>query len=560
MLEGEDADATLHSMFASIRTVPGRLWAMSVLSAVLQILPFPIAGPVPMWRRAFCWFCLTPLLWALLSRDKTRRELNPVQAAWLSYLSGIAWYLGNCYWIYPTMHVYGSIASPAALGILVLFSLYVGLYHALFGWLFGHLHRAYGRQLALLFSPFVWVGVELARARITGFPWDLLGYTQVDNLTLTRLAPWTGVMGLSLVVAFANVLWLLRAPAGRKSPAYGAIAAVVIVAGAALMAKRGAPSYAEYSNEAVLVQDNLRVGAERVEPRESKAALLASLADLSSHPSYFAPMHKMVDGYWPVSAANRDAGLHTPSLVLWPEAPTDFLDNDPGFRGTLSKLAREEHAPVISDAIAVLPPAPGEENFRYFNAASFFSADGTYAGHYAKMHLVPFGEYTPYKQLFFFAGHLLDNVGGFTPGQERTLFRTGGHSYGTFICYESIFGDEVREFAKSGADLLMNVSDDGWYGDSSAPWEHLDMIRMRAIENHRWILRATNTGVTGSIDPYGRVVAQMPRHVRGSVLVPFGYRTDVTFYTQHGDWPGWMCAGITAGALLVGLARKREVH
>ncbi len=367
-------------------------------------------------------------------------------------------------------------------------------------------------------------------------------------------------MGLSLVVALVNVLWLVRVSVSRKSSAHGAIAAAVIVAGATVTTKYGAPAYANYTDAAVLVQDNLRVGAERTGPAESKDALLASLADFSKHPSYFAPTHKMVDGSWPVTTASHDQELRKPNLVLWPEAPTDFMDSDPSFRGTLSRLARDRGAPVISDAVAVLPPAPGERTPRYFNAASFFSADGSYSGHYAKMHLVPFGEYTPYKQIFFFAGHLLDNVGGFTPGQERTLFHTGGHSYGTFICYESIFGDEIREFVENGADLLVNVSDDGWYGDSSAPWEHLDMVRMRAIENHRWVLRATNTGVTGSIDPYGRMVAQMPRHVRGAVLAPFGYETDLSFYTKYGDWIGWLCAGVTAGLAAVALLRRRQVH
>ncbi len=548
-------------MLASLRDIPLRLWLLSLLSAVLQVLPFPIAGPVPPWRRLACWICLTPILWALLSVNKAARSLTPAQAAWLSYGSGVLWYLGSCYWVFPTMHVYGDIATPAALGILLLFSLYVGLYHAFFGALVGFLHRSYGRAAALWFVPFAWVGVELARARITGFPWDLLGNTQVDNLTLTKLAPWTGVMGLSLVVALVNALWLVRVQVRNKRSNYAAIlAAAVLCVSLTLLTRRGAPTYAEYNDTAVLLQDNLKVGAERVGPPESLSELVTSFTELTEHPSYFAPLHKMVDGYWPVTMATRDMGPFRPGLVLWPEAPTDFIESDPRLRGSLSQLAKQAHAPVIADSMGVLPPEPGERQPRAFNSASFYTADGTYSGHYDKMHLVPFGEYTPYKQLFFFAGHLLDNVGGFTPGRERILFRTGGHQYGTFICYESIFGDEIREFAKNGADLLVNLSDDGWYGDSSAPWEHLDMVRMRAIESRRWVLRATNTGVTGSIDPYGRVVAQMPRHVRGSVLVPFGYRNDVTFYTRHGDWLGWICAGITAGALAVGLLRKRQVH
>ena len=188
-----------------------------------------------------------------------------------------------------------------------------------------------------------------------------------------------------------------------------------------------------------------------------------------------------------------------------------------------------------------------------YNSASFIQSNGRLAGHYAKMHLVPFGEYVPFKRIFFFAGSLLEDAGNFSAGATRTLFRTGGHSFGTFICYESVFGDEIREFARDGADVLVNLSNDGWYGDTSAPWQHLNMVRMRAIENHRWVLRATNTGVTASIDPGGRVVAAAPRHVRTAIQAPFGYEHDLTFYTRHGDLFAWACVLLTLAMLLWGL-------
>ena len=165
------------------------------------------------------------------------------------------------------------------------------------------------------------------------------------------------------------------------------------------------------------------------------------------------------------------------------------------------------------------------------------------------MHLVPFGEYVPYKQFFFFAKSLLSEVGLFEPGKQRTVFTTGGHTYGIFICYESIFGDEIRQFTQQGADVLINISNDGWYGDTSAAWQHLNMVRMRAIENHRWILRATNTGVTAAINPYGRVTAAAPRHQRTSIRVHFGYEHDLTFYARYGDLFAYACAFVTSVAL-----------
>jgi apolipoprotein N-acyltransferase len=136
------------------------------------------------------------------------------------------------------------------------------------------------------------------------------------------------------------------------------------------------------------------------------------------------------------------------------------------------------------------------------------------------------------------------------------VFPTGGHTYGTFICYESVFGDEMRQYARMGADVLVNISDDGWYGDTSAAWEHLNMVRMRAIENHRWVLRATNTGVTAAIDPYGRVVVSALRHRRTSLRAGFDYEHDVTFYSAQGDLFAYLCALVTAGGLGFGLLRR----
>jgi apolipoprotein N-acyltransferase len=162
-------------------------------------------------------------------------------------------------------------------------------------------------------------------------------------------------------------------------------------------------------------------------------------------------------------------------------------------------------------------------------------------GRYDKIHLVPFGEYVPFQKLLFFARKLTGKVSRFTPGEDRKVFLLNGHRYGVFICYESVFADEVRQFAKNGAEVLVNISDDGWYGDTSAPWQHLQMERMRAVENRRWILRDTNNGVTSVIDPDGRVRQSIPRHQVDALPAQFGFRSDVTFYTAHGDVFGWAC-------------------
>ena len=496
-------------------------------------MPFPLAGPVPEWRRLICLVCLVPLLIAFLGNQRSAKPLRPLQTAWLGYLCGIAWYLGNCYWIYSTMHLYGHLSQVASLGVLVLFSLYLGLYLALFGLVFGILRSRWGATIALLSSPLLWVAAEFARDRVTGFPWDLLGYAQVDNLALDRLVPWTGVFGLSLLIASVNMLW---ASAAIRRPGSLRIAGVTLAAfcSAAVIVlafRFPVPPPAQTTASAVLVQENL--------PAETKDGLLTDFARLSRHPDY------------PSTAASGTA----PQLIAWPESPASFLDSDPAYRNFMEQLARSADAPILADDIS-FGPRDSNGSYSLYNSASFFQADGSYGGRYDKIHLVPFGEYVPYKPFFFFAGHLLDGL-PFVPGNQRVIFESGGHRYGAFICYESIFGDEVRRFTGAGAQVLVNLSDDGWYGDSSAPWEHLDMARMRAIENDRWLLRDTNTGVTAAIDPYGRVVQQMPRHVRGALLAKFNFISDETFYTRYGDWIAWLCAGVSLLLLVVGVARSR---
>jgi apolipoprotein N-acyltransferase len=553
-----------------MRQIPLRLWAMVILSGILQVLPFPIAGPTPLWRTAFCWIALLPLLWALLGDDKSGRSLRLYQGAALGYVCGFVWYLGNCYWIYQTMYLYGGIAKPAAVGILILFCLYLGLYHALFGMLIASLRNYFGRQAALLLVPFAWVAVELARARITGLPWDLLGISQVDNPLLTRLAPITGAYGLSFIIAAVNALWLIRIRIRERRftrvalTLSGVVIIVLYVASLHLITN---PKLSPTTATATLVQENLEVGAANTGPQPTTQQFLESFSYLSQYPStqFLLGTPELSGTQTVYLLRHHGAGLQplvlTPTdLIVWPESPAPFEDIDPQFRDAISTLARKVHAPVIVGNVGFDRNPSSRTGYTPYNRASFVTADGTFEGHYDKMHLVPFGEYVPYKELFFFAKNLLNEVGTFEPGSQRTVFKTGGHTYGTFICYESIFGDEIRQYAKQGADVLINISNDGWYGNTSAPWQHLNMVRMRAIENHRWVLRATNTGVTAAINPHGRVTVSAPRHVRTSLRVHFAYEHDLTFYAAHGDLFAYACALITTLAFALSLRSRIAVN
>ncbi len=519
-------------------------WLLAAESAVLLVLPFPVAGPLPQWRAVLAWLALVPLLIALLVPRAGFGWSRLARNTLLGYFCGILWYGGTCYWIESTMRFYGNLSPAAAAGILVLFCLFLGLYFALFAFLVGLAQRATGNTAwTLILVPFLWVAMELACARITSFPWNQLGYSQIDNLLLTRMAPWTGTYGISFVIMAVNCaiasFFLLHGWRARLIPA-----CLGLVFVAAMQKGFTLPVTQEATNAtAMLLQPNLNVGGGN--------NWAGNVFDL--HMQHFAALsedecHTYYNGLPVRGAAEiqpeckpRPAAKHTVGLIVWPESPAPFEDSDPRFRHWVSALAEDAHAPMIVGDLALVHD-PGEVGNSLYNSASFIAADGTFVGRYDKMHLVPFGEYVPFPQLLSFAGSLTEEVGMMTQGKRRVVFAAGGHRYGTFICYESIFADEIREFVNLGADVLVNISDDGWYGDTSAPWQHLNMTRMRAIENDRWLLVDTNSGITAVIDPHGRIVQSLPRHAESSLFAKFDYISQETFYTRHGDLFAWLCA------------------
>ncbi len=496
-----------------------------VLSAVLQAFSFPFAGPLPLWRAALAWVALIPLLWLLLATPPPSLR----RAALLGYANGVLWYLLTCYWVYDTMHTYGGL-SPAIAGLaLVLLCLYLALYHALFAVLLVWVRRL-GAWAAILATPFLWVAVELARARVTSFPWNLLGYAQVDSHTLTQLAPIVGVYGLSFVLAAGDAALTAPLLMARGQTRRAAGVATIVFILSVQWADRMHPSATARGKEAVvLLQPNLQVGSGQL----GADTLAQSGSELTRQ-----------------AALLQDDRV---SLLLWPESPSPFETDRTEFTGPAALLARDLGAPLIAGAVGVAPPQYPQRSMRVYNSAVLFPPGGGLA-RYDKIHLVPFGEFTPYATLFQFASGLTEAVGTFNRGDSRAPLQAAGHRFGTFLCYESIFSDEVRQFTLAGADVLVNLSDDGWYGDSSAPFQHLNMARMRAIENRRWLLRDTNTGVTAVIAPDGRVMETMPRHRRGAAVMHFNFSNELTFYTRHGDLFAYGCALLT-GCLVVAAAR-----
>jgi apolipoprotein N-acyltransferase len=526
-------------------------------------LPFPLAGPLPVWRTAIAWIALLPLLWAVLTPLCAHRPGSLRRAFLLAYLCGFLWYAGNCYWVRDTMMRYGDMPPLAPTLLLIGFSLVLGLYFGFFGVAIALVRRSTGStRLALASAPIFWTAAELAASRITSVPWDQFGYSQVDNLLLTGFAPWTGVYGISFLLVAVNALLaggLLLEQVGKRMQwgICGLFLAVVGSAGVLLPAPQPVATAT-----ASLIQPNLDVGLDNAWQGAEWGRHMAEFERLAKDTCRtFIAGIPQTDAPVMTPRCNASSGAPQPGLVVWPESPAPFMEADERFRQSMAQIARDTQASLVVGNIG-MDDSADTSLLRYYNSALIFGLDGARLGRYDKIHLVPFGEYIPFKNLLFFARKLTGRVSEFTRGSERNVFNLGGHQYGVFICYESVFADEVRHFAKNGAEVLVNISDDGWYGDTSAPWQHLNMARMRAIENHRWILRDTNNGVTAVIDPYGRVRQSIPRHAVDALPARYGFESRITFYAAHGDLFAWACAILALGTVILALAaeRRHRVH
>jgi len=516
------ADAAQKQAAKSPRWLP---WVLAAASGGLQILVFPLPD-----LAFFCWIAIAPLLYALIRTGIENEErLWPAfkRGFWLAMVSGIIYYAASCYWMGVVMHNYGGISGGVALAIMAAFSIAAGSAEALFGGLLAMVAaRRRWAAKALVLAPVFWVTMELLyRSRVWSFPWDLLGTALVDNIPLSRIATVTGTYGLSFEIMLVNAAFVSAFLGPRRRRAL-VLAGCILLCGILETGPYFEPPPAVANSTARLVQQNIPLNINWTP--QSYEATLADLAKLSVP-----------------QPGELMAGAPLPDLIIWPESPAPFWENDPRLHHTLSSIAQQAHAYVLAGILGV--PHGGDPNQMY-NSAELVAPNGEWLGRYDKIHLVPFGEYVPLKGLFDLVHfqRLVQEAGNFERGSDRVVFPVHSYKLGTFICYESSYPDEVREFVANGAQLLVNISNDGWFGDSPAPWQSLKMTRMRAIENDRWVLRATDTGITVSIDPFGRIVQRAQRNVRVAIDVPYGIVTTTTFYSRYGDVFGWLCVALCA--------------
>ncbi len=490
-------------------------YALALATAGLLVLTYPGTGLAFLAPVA-----IAPLLYAVA------REPRGWKRFLLGYAAGIAFWAGSCYWIQFVLEHYAGMSAVMAWLGFAGFLLYKSLQLGAFAWLAGPAMRT---RWAILAVPALWVAIEWTHA-FSGFSWLLLGNAGIDMNIPMRLAPYTGVWGLSFVFAVtgtALALVALRRPRRELIPL--AALPLVLVLPALPAPQRG-------TETAVLVQPNISESADWtpqwVERQQQKLLRLSA------------------------EAALKQPG-RTPALIVWPEAPAPiYYADDPRIREQINELAKSTGAYVVFNS------APRNAKGEVLNSAVIVGPTGQPLGQYDKMNLVPFGEFVPWP-FRSLVSKISTEAGDFAAGTNQTVLPAGAHNVGAFVCYESVLPGFVRKFADEGAEVYVNISNDGWFGRSAARDQHLAIARMRAAENRRWILRATNDGVTATIDPAGRVWRQLPSFVPGAVETGFSWISGTTFYSRHGDWLVWLCmlgaaAGIAAGWRKPALAEAKR--
>lgn len=453
-------------------------------------------------------FAILPLLLAV------REQANWRKRAILGLAAGIPYWFVVCLWIQHVLAVHGGLPGWLAWISFVLFCVLKSIHMAVFAvlsGLFTKLRWWYAPAVAAL-----WTGIERTHGTF-GFAWLTLGNAGIDAGWLLGVPALAGVYGLSFLFA------LVAAAVASRKYAYIAVAFTwpVLV----LPSQPAAPTQTAY-----VVQPTMPQASEWT--RALLDQKLKGLSDLSSNDAAKAP------------------------LLIWPEMPGPvYFDADPAFHDLAVNLARLFRRNFLFGTVTrAASGAP-------YNTAVLLNRDGVETGRYHKMNLVPFGEFVP--SAFAWVNRITQEAGDFAPGDKIGVFPFDSGKLGVFICYESAFPEFVRQFSRDGAQVFANISNDGYFGPSSAREQHLSLVRMRAVENRRWIIRATNNGITAVVDPLGRITDTIPEYQHQAKAMRYGLRSDVTFYARHGDWFAWGCllaALLAAGAVTMKTSNSQRGH
>ncbi|BBO92290.1 apolipoprotein N-acyltransferase [Desulfosarcina ovata] len=501
------------------------------LSGILLTAAFPKIG-----ISLLAWFALVPLLAAL-------RGLTPTAAFRTGMLAGLAHYLTLLYWVVFTMRVYGYLPWWQCVSLLVLLAAYLALFPGIFAMA---LVRCCHKPVHLiLLAPVFWVALEYARTfLLTGFPWSLVGYSQFNRLPIIQIADMFGVYGISFLVLLVNaaIYLLLLFAAGKawngvvleRRQVVRAAALALVLIGLSVL----------YGRHRIAAMD----AAMAVAPSTRVAVIQGNIDQAVKWDPAFQirTTKKYLD-------LTRSAVARQPDLVVWPETATPFyFKASPKLTGMVTDAVRQSGVPLLVGSPSVQRGTAGRPE--YYNSAYLVAPDGSVAGRYDKVHLVPFGEYVPLKGLLSFVGKMVAQVGDFSAGEKgRTLAWGPDHpKIGVQICFEIIFPGLCRSLVKNNAGLLVNLTNDAWFGRSSATYQHFSMAALRAVENRRSLVRAANTGISGVVDPVGRVVRRTDLFADAVIVDDVLVLSEKSFYTRMGDLLPLVCLFVMG--TLMGLA------
>ena len=494
-----------NSFINAWRSIGWRRPGLIALSGILSVLIFPSFD-----LEIAAWLAFIPLFAALQGESLKN-------AFWIGWGTGVVHFLGTLYWVTVAMNVYGHIPKSVSAFLLIVQVMYVALYFGVFTMLMRYLEKHTCIPLVVS-APVVWTALEYIRTYFfIGFPWNLLGYSQHLTPVMIQFADVTGVYGVSFLVMLVNAglyTCFLSVQTRKSKILTGSVTAGCI----GVCALYGFVTLASFER-AASTTETVRV-----------AVIQGNIDQRIKWDTAF--KDHILDTYLRLSA---DALQEQPELIIWPEtaAPFAFKYEWP-YREKLVRAVQEWKTPLLF-GVPDIVPATVPKQYNSLNSAFLLSSQGVLVAQYDKIHLVPFGEYIPFKKILFFVEKLVTAIGEVISGETYTVMPFHDAPFSTVICFEIIFPNLVRKFVDSGAQFLVTITNDAWYGRTSAPHQHFAMATFRAVENRVSIARAANTGVSGFIDPMGRIRAQSDLFVEDVLVDNISVRTSTTFYTHYGD-------------------------
>ena len=504
---------------------------LSAISGLLLTGAFPKIGLD--W---LVWFALAPMLYAI-------KDLSPRTAFRMGFFTGLIHFLSLLYWLVPVMRTYGYLPAYLSVAILFLFASVLAVFIALFATGFTAIAKK-----PLWIPPVItvlWVALEYVRSFIfSGFPWGYLGHSQFNNLHLIQISDIFGVYGLSALIAIANAgIFLSLLYFSKKRWQEREITKRLMVV-SLIAFSVGITLTLAYGYQRLKTIDNLIATS----PKARIAVVQGNIDQAIKWDPAF-----QIETIKKYNRLSSKINIQRPDLIIWPESATPFyflFDVKP------SEMVFEGIRQTATDYLIGSPSFKRTKDaIQYYNSAYLIRPDKKHMSRYDKTHLVPFGEYVPFKKWLPFLGKIVAQVGDFKTGEEGKTLRWEKELLGVQICYEIIFPNLSRALVKNDASLLINITNDAWFGKTSGPYQHFSMAVFRAVENRRALARSANTGISGFIDPAGRVVESTALLEEAAIIGSLPMLKAKTIYTNSGDLFAQLCLVIVLLVILVEIVK-----